>query len=114
MSAAPFAKRGNKYRAKKTVVDGITFDSKAEANRYVLLKLMEKANDITDLKLQPEYPLKVNGVMVCKAIWDFRYMEPGRGVVIEDVKGVRTPVYRLKKKLFEALHPGLKVTEVAT
>ena len=112
MSAAPF-RRQNKYRAKKTVVDGITFDSAAEARRYGYLKLMEGQGEITDLRLQPEYPLTINGVTVCKARWDFRYIEAGRGVVIEDVKGVRTPVYRLKKKLFEALHPGLTVTEVA-
>ena len=46
-----------KYRNKKVEVDGILFDSKKEANRYMELKLLEKAGEITDLKRQVRYEL---------------------------------------------------------
>ena len=60
--------------------------------------------------------MKVNGKKVGRFTADFRYLEPGRGLVIEDVKGEPTrkgEAYRLRKKLFEAIY-GLTVTEVAT
>ena len=113
MSAAPFHKQ-NKYRAVKTTLDGITFDSKAEAMRYAVLKLREKVGEIRDLDLQPEYPLVINGVRVGRIRLDFRYLEDARGLVIEDVKSEPTrkgEAYQLRKKVFEALY-GLTVTEV--
>lgn len=103
----------NKYRNVKTVVDGITFDSKKEAKRYGELKLLEKAGEITDLELQPEYPLNVNGKTVAKYRGDFRYFDRRNGVVVhEDVKGVQTPVFRLKKKILAAQNPPINVTVV--
>ena len=104
----------NKYRAIPTVVDGIRFASKAEAKHYGELKILEAAGDIKDLELQPEYPIIVNGIRVAIYRADFRYMDRTKhGViqVIEDVKGMRTPVYKLKKKLVEALY-GITITEV--
>lgn len=101
--------KGNKYRNVKTVVDGITFDSKKEAARYQELKLMERAGEIEGLELQPSYELIVNGQKVGKYIGDFRYLCEGREVV-EDSKGVKTPVYNLKKKLMKAIH-NVSITE---
>ena len=100
----------NKYHARKTEVDGIVFDSKREAARYSELKLLQAAGEIRDLELQPEYELAVAGRVVGKYIADFRYMDGGR-VVVEDAKGVRTDVYRLKKKMVEAIY-GIKILEV--
>jgi hypothetical protein len=103
--------RPSKYRAVKTVVDGITFDSKREAARYAELRLLEKRGFIRQLKLQPEFVFMADGKPMFKYRADFRYFE-GKGCVIEDVKGVRTAVYRLKKKLIEAQF-NVKITEVS-
>jgi len=92
----------SKYGAKKTVVDGITFDSQAEATRYGVLKVIQSAGLITDLRLQVPYQITVNGKKVCRYVADFVYIENGKEVV-EDVKGMKTPVYNLKKKLMEAV-----------
>jgi hypothetical protein len=105
-------KRTNKFRAVKTVVDGVTFASKAEARRYGELRLMERAGDISRLELQPKFPVRVNGVLVCTYVADFAYFTASQRVV-EDVKGVKTPVYRLKKKLVEAAYPGVTIIEVS-
>jgi hypothetical protein len=95
----------SKYHAIKTEVDGFVFASRREANRYSELKLMEYAGEIKNLELQPKYPCLVNGVLVCTYIADFRYTATKRGnQVVEDAKGVKTPLYRVKKKLTEALY----------
>lgn len=107
--------RRSKYGAVPTEVDGIRFASKAEAKRYSELKLMERAGEISHLELQPVYPLIVNGVRVGKYIGDFRYRDTKSGrLVHEDRKGVRTPLYRLKKRIVEALYPGVTITEINT
>jgi hypothetical protein len=107
----PPDKRPSKYRAVKTTVDGIVFASKREAKRYGELKLLERGGYIRKLELQPAYLIEINGFKICKYIADFRYFEGARRVV-EDVKGVRTREYRIKRKLVEALYPGTKITEV--
>ena len=101
-----------KYRAVRTEVDGVVFASKKEAACYWNLKALERSGIITELVLQPKYPLFVNGVKVCTYIADFKFLDKGRVVRIYDVKGVKTPVYRLKFKLFHALNPTLRITEV--
>jgi uncharacterized protein DUF1064 len=114
-------KRPHKYGAKATVVDGIRFASQKEARRYGELKLLEKAGHIHDVEVQPSFDLLVwrgklsTKVGVYRA--DFRYCQcesPGQcegEFVVEDVKGVRTPVYRLKKKHVEAQY-GITVVEI--
>jgi len=105
----------SKYRAKKTVVDGITFDSKAEAKRYRELKLLERAGEITHLELQPKFVLQPkfekNGVKYRTITYaaDFMYCDFASGgqVVVEDVKGMRTQQFELRRKLFEAKYPDL-------
>lgn len=96
---------GSKYHAKKTTVDGITFDSRREADRYLVLKGMEEDGSIEDLRRQVRYELipafDVDGRHYRPVFYvaDFVYTEDGKDVV-EDVKGMRTDVYRLKSKLF--------------
>lgn len=95
----------SKYHAKKTMVDGITFDSRREADRYLVLKSMEEDGTIENLRRQVRYELvpafDVDGKHYRPVYYvaDFVYVEDGKEVV-EDVKGMRTDVYRLKSKLF--------------
>lgn len=117
------SERRSKYGNRKTEVDGFVFDSKREANRYSELKLREKAGEIFDLELQPKFECIVHGEKICTYIADFRYKEypslesnsPVRKstyrTVVEDSKGVKTDVYRLKKKLVHALF-AVDVVEV--
>lgn len=98
------AARGSKYNARKTVVDGIEFDSAKEAKRYTKLRDMEMAGRIQDLRLQVPFEIlpsfECDGVKYrgIKYIADFVYYRNGVRVV-EDVKGAKTPEYRMKKKL---------------
>lgn len=105
----------HKYGAVATTVDGYRFPSKAEARRYRELTLLEKAGEIEGLELQPRYELTVRGVKVGTYVGDFRYrVVKGLNAsltVVEDVKGVRTPVYQLKKKLMRAQY-DIDITEV--
>jgi hypothetical protein len=95
----------SKYHAKKTCIDGIVFDSKREADRYLVLKSMEEDGTIENLRRQVRYELipdfEVDGKHYRPVYYvaDFVYVEDGKEVV-EDVKGMRTDVYRLKSKLF--------------
>lgn len=108
-----------KYRNKKTIVDGIKFDSKAEAQRYVELRLMQRTGLIKDLILQPEYELQPkfekNGVKYRRIVYiaDFSYIRVKDGrTVVEDTKGFKTSVYSLKKKMFEYKYPDLTIKEI--
>jgi hypothetical protein len=95
----------NKYHAKKTMVGDLLFDSGKEACRYRELLLLCAAGEISCLERQPRYPLIVNGKKIGEYRGDFRYTECATGKQItEDVKGVKTPVYRLKKKLVKAIY----------
>ncbi len=97
-----------KYGNKKTVVDGIKFDSKWESQRYLYLKSLEKAERIKNLTLQPKFLITVNGQKICAYIADFEYdKEHASGDwehIIEDAKGMETPEFKLKKKLMKAVH----------
>lgn len=95
----------NKYRNVRTEIDGIKFASKREAVRYSQLKLLERAGEIKNLRLQPRYPLSVNGLHVCTYVADFDYVETStERLVTEDSKGVRTRDFINKAKLFHAIH----------
>ena len=96
--------RKNKFGAIKTVIDGITFASKKEAERYRILSLLESQGRIDNLRLQPRIPLMVNGVKIGHYVADFQYELAGKQV-IEDVKSkaTRTPVYKIKKKILETV-----------
>lgn len=118
----------NKYRAKRTTVDGITFDSKKEANRWQELKLLERAGEISELRRQVAFPLwaATNSKTISQTldtpagrlvkirsdrypngrqatyVADFVYTENGQQVV-EDTKGMITPVAKLKIAIVEAM-----------
>jgi len=97
-----------KYGNKKTVVDGITFDSKWESQRYLYLKSLEKAGRVQNLELQPRFLIIINGQKICTYVADFRYdKEDAEGNwehIVEDAKGVETTEFKLKKKLMKAVH----------
>ena len=133
----PKAKRSRLGVAKVTY-DGMSFDSKREAARYQDLALRLKAGDIRRLRRQPRYALcplviesadvrdinagepSVRRVPVADYIADFEYEECDMvcggiawKVIVEDVKGVRTDIYKLKKKWFEAQY-GIQIREVTS
>lgn len=109
----------NKYRSKKTVVDGITFDSRLEARRYQELKLMERVGEISGLQLQKQYVLipsqKLNNRVVEREvnyIADFVYTLKSSGeTVVEDTKGIKTKDYIIKRKLMLYVH-GIRIHEI--
>lgn len=95
----------HKYHAVKTTVAGIKFSSKAEASRYVTLQAKIETGSISDLTLQPRFVLqegfgpKGKRVRAIEYVADFQYKEKGR-VIVEDVKGMKTETYNMKKKMF--------------
>ena len=101
----------NKFRNVKTEVDNITFHSKREADRYCELKMLLNARQISNLVLQKEYELRVNGVLICRYIADFAYLDHDGREVVEDSKGFRTREFAMKSKLMIAVH-GIRVQEV--
>jgi hypothetical protein len=96
----------NKYRNIVNYKDGFRFASITEALRYGELKLLVAANKISELKLQPKFPIEVNGIKIANYLGDFSYFEDGK-LVCEDVKGVETSTFRLKWKLVKALYPKI-------
>lgn len=111
----------SKYGAIPTEVDGVRFASKKEARRYGELKLLERAGEIHSLELQPRFPLLVpsrghggpwDRAHIGDYVADFRYREGPRGLLrIEDVKGMKTALYRWKKKHVEAQY-GIEIREI--
>ena len=121
---------GNKYGAKKSVADGITFDSRREMERYYELKLLQQGRAISGLKLQPRFELIPKqdrakrigerglvywqeGEPAVHYTADFEYYENGLHIV-EDVKGVRTRDYVLRRKLFKQKYPEIIFRETVT
>lgn len=119
----------SKYHNKKVEYDGITFDSKKEKNRYVVLKLLQQSGEISDLRLQVPFELipaiyvqqekklktKVKIVDICvqravRYIADFVYIKDGEKIV-EDVKGYRTKEYLRKKSLMKKIYE-IEIKEV--
>ena len=104
----------NKYKNRKIVVDNIKFDSILEANRYQELKLLQRARQISNLRLQVPFLLqesfKKNGTTHRKIeyIADFVYEENGQ-TVVEDTKGMKTETFKIKQKLFEYKYPDLEL-----
>lgn len=120
----------SKYHAKKTMVDGITFDSKKEALRYQELKLMEEAGLISELAMQVKYLLipaqrekDIVGVRggvkkgkiierECAYYADFVYTDNETGeTIVEDVKGMRIEPYITKRKLMLWIY-GIRIKEI--
>lgn len=108
----------SKYCSRKVIIDGIKFDSKKEGNRYLELKLLLKAKKIRDLELQkkfelqPKYKINNKTIRAISYIADFVYWDISKNeMIIEDTKGFKTEVYKLKKKLFEYKY-GIEIKEV--
>lgn len=114
-------RRPNKYAARRTTVAGVTYDSAAEARRGRDLELMERAGLIRDLRRQVSHALWCGGIPIlirsagypngrqARYVVDFQYTDVEAGeIVLEDVKGMDTPVSRLKRAILEAM-TGLQV-----
>ena len=98
-----------KYRNQPTVVAGIRFDSKKEANRDAELRLLVRAGEINNLERQPRFDLVVNGVKICTYVGDWRYHKKGPWVwTVEDAKGFKTKEFIIKWKLAKALYPEIE------
>jgi DNA-directed RNA polymerase subunit RPC12/RpoP len=117
--ACPVCKpeRLNKFGAKKITVDGITFDSIREAKRYGDLKLLQAGGQIQELELQPRFEIQILSEHfpfnhpICAYVADFRYFDvSARKTIVEDAKGYRNRLYRLKLKLARAVL-GLEILE---
>lgn len=104
-------RRRSKFNARLVKLDGFTFQSAAEARRYGVLKLLQANHQIVGLLVHPPFRLIVNKVHVANYVGDFLYFLPDGTRVVEDVKGVKTPIYRLKKKLMRACL-GIEIQEV--
>jgi hypothetical protein len=111
-------KIGNKYNAKKTEIDGITFHSRKESVRYSQLKLYEKGGLIKNLRLQVPYELipklVINGKTerAIKYVADFVYIDTVNGKeIVEDVKGMITDIFKIKYRLMKQIHGiDIKIT----
>lgn len=108
----------SKYRNEKVYLDGIKFDSNRECQRYIELKTMLNAGLIKDLELQKRFVLQDGYEMQGKKIRpityvaDFVYFDIEKHkTVVEDVKGMRTDVYKMKKKMFEYRYQ-IPITEI--
>lgn len=110
----------HKYRAKATILDGIHFASRKEAQHYAELKLRERAGEITGLTLQPVFLLqdafkcKYTGSTIRKITYrpDFTFTERDGQKVAVDVKGMRTEAYKIKSKMFRYKYPEYRFREV--
>ncbi len=105
----------SKYKNRKTTIDNITFDSKKEAEYYIVLKSDKRAGKIKDFELQPEFVLQEgfskNGKLhrPIKYIADFKVYHNDGSIEIIDTKGVKTKVFAIKRKLFEFEYPDLSL-----
>ena len=103
----------NKYGAKKTVLDGITFDSKMESRYYALLKILQRAGEVADIELQPKFELlprfkkygRTFSAITYKPDFLVRYTD-GREELI-DVKGKQSRDFSLRRKLFDSRYSDM-------
>lgn len=111
--ARPVSRALSKYRNVPVTWEGMRFDSKRELKRWQELRLMYSAGKIRGLSRQVRFKIEVDGQHICDYIADFQYVVRRggtRGLVVEDCKGVKTAVYRLKKKLMRAVY-SIEITE---
>ena len=107
----------HKYNAKATTYNGYRFDSLAEAQRYGELRLLQQAGEIRHLLVHPVYVLQESftdrdgkKVQPIRYEADFKYVEIPSGLwVVEDVKGIETPVFKIKAKMFKKLYPHMEL-----
>lgn len=108
----------SKYNSQRTFSSGKMYDSRREAERARILRLMQKAGEITNLKEQVKFELipaqYINGKCVERAVTyiaDFTYIDKSGNLIVEDAKGVRTEKYIIKRKLMLYVY-GIRVQEV--
>jgi len=94
----------NKYKAKRIEVDGIKFDSMKEAKRYGQLIILVRSGKIKSFERQVKYRVEINGVLICNYIADFVVTHLSGNIIVEDVKGMILPIFKLKSKLMKAVH----------
>jgi hypothetical protein len=104
--------------AVKTVYNGVLFDSKSEARYAAHLDILQDEGRITKWERQVRVRLEVNGKLICAIVVDFLVWDLKNLPTYVEIKGFETPVWRLKKRLFEALNPDatyvvVKAAEVA-
>lgn len=100
-------------RAKKTVIDGITFPSKIHAETYIQLKTLQESGQIYELKLEVPFPLEANGIKIGKYTADFTHKRiVDDKLIVTEAKGYATDIYKLRIKVFKALYPDLPFVEV--
>lgn len=100
--------RSNKYRNRRTKIKGISFDSQAEADRYVELKFLTKINEINGFVRQPSFILN-DGEKPIRYRPDFMVCDNDGFIWVEDVKGFQTPEFKLKRKLWQIQIPWLEL-----
>lgn len=104
----------SKYGNRKTVYGGRNFDSVLEANFAMTLDTLRKATDpffrVTNIEYQVRYPIVVNSVKICTYVADFVVTYADGHAEVIDAKGLKMPVYNLKKKLMLAAH-GIDIKE---
>ena len=103
----------SKYHAKKVTVNGITFDSKREADRWAELQILQRAGAISQLKRQVRFDLvpTQQGERGVSYYADFTYLTKSGDFVVEDAKGYKTPEYIIKRKLMLWIHK-IRIKEV--
>lgn len=111
----------SKYRNRNVVVDGLCFDSAAEARRYGQLKTLQQAGEISDLQCQVSFqlapPVQIKGAKrktpALRYFADFSYLDKSGSRMVEDVKGgPLTQAYRIKRHLLAV--QGIHITEIRT
>lgn len=111
-------RKGNKFGAKKTIIDGIKFDSKREAEYYSQLKIMQRGGLIQSFKRQVSFDLFAHSSVslgsfthpteIAHHIVDFLVINLRGNREVHEVKGMETDVWKLKRKIFEANYPEIK------
>ena len=104
-STRPRGRRLGWGSAQRTEYNGVTYASKSEAAYAAHLDVLKKAGLVTRWEGQVKWPLVVNGVKVCGFVPDFKVYGKGGAWWLVEVKGMETAVWKLKRKLFAALHP---------
>jgi hypothetical protein len=97
-------KQFRKFKNHLVIIDHLKFDSLREAQKYSQRCFLAAQRIIKDLQIHPSFELCVNGTKICKYVSDFAYTYNGKQIV-EDIKGVETPAFKIKAKLFRALYP---------
>ena len=113
----PTYSKKSKYGSRKVTIDGVTYDSLKEYHRFCDLKLMQRAGIITGLQRQVKYELiptqRINGKGIERPVNDYAdfVYKMDRQLVVEDVKGYKTPEYVIKRKLMLSVY-GIQIHEV--